>query len=116
MYSESYRKRSEKTVLKDNMTPDHRPTPPDALQSAEEGTELERVMRLATTPDERLLLNLVEEMLDAVWRYEATVYGRGTSVPRAMRGDLRRVFIKRGRNSHDFYAAFHAVKGKLATV
>lgn len=74
--------------------------PPDALTLAEEPTVFERLLDAAVTTDERRLLRLIDALLDEAWRFETG---------KALRGELRRLWLLRGLSGRRFYAAFHGL-------
>lgn len=108
MYSEKYRRLHEHTGMDFTIknTPDTRPQPPVALQMAEEGTLLERLLREAVTEDERELLYLIDALVDEAWRL---------STGKALRGELRRAFTSQGRSERRFYTAFYGIEKRVFT-
>ena len=80
------------------------PSPPEALERAEEGTAFDAILRQAMSADERALMRLVSGLLDDAWRF-------GTG--KALRGELRRLFTAGGRSAHRFYAAFHGIERRV---
>lgn len=80
------------------------PSPPEALERAEEPTAFASLLGQALTPDERALLNLVERVADEEWRLETG---------KALRGELRRMFTGPGRSERRFYLAFHGLQERI---
>lgn len=80
------------------------PSPPEALERAEEPTAFASLLGQALTPDERALLNLVERVADEEWRLETG---------KALRGELRRMFTGPGRSERRFYLAFHGLRERI---
>lgn len=83
-------------------------TPPEALQAMEEGTTLlDRLLRAAVTPEEHVLLEMIDELVDEeVWR---AATGKG------LRAHLRQMFTGQGFSERCFYAAFHGIEKRMAT-
>lgn len=80
------------------------PSPPEALERAEDGTAFDAVLRQAMSADERVLMRHVSALLDDAWRL-------GTG--KALRGELRRLFTSGGRSDRRFYAAFHGIERRV---
>ena len=106
MYSKKYRRNHEFKGMDNTIknTPDTRPQPPLTVQIAEEGTMLERLLREAVTPEEHVLLTLIDELVDEAWRLPTG---------RAMRGELRRTFLSQGYSTRRFYVAFHNIEKRF---
>lgn len=116
MYSEKYRRNHEFTNMSITIknTPDTRPQPPLAVQIAEEGTMLERLLREALTEDERELLCLIDALVDEVWRLPVGK-DRGRLTAKTLRGELRRAFTSHGRSERRFYTAFYDIEKRVFT-
>lgn len=105
MYTECYIRRMETTGWGTlERAPDTRPTPPEQVATMEEDSVFERLLREAVTPEEHLLILLIEELLDEAWRLNT---GKG------LRGELRRMFKGRGLSDRRFYTAFHSVEKRF---
>ena len=106
MYSEKYRRLHEHTGMDFTIknTPDTRPQPPVALQMAEEGTLLERLLREAVTPEEHVLLLLIDELVDEAWRLPTG---------KALRGGLKKSFTSQGYSERRFYMTFHNIEKRV---
>ena len=106
MYSEKYRRLHEHPGMNFTIknTPDTRPQPPVALQMAEEGTLLERLLREAVTPEEPVLLLLIDELVDEAWRLPTG---------KALRGELRKSFTSQGYSERRFYMTFHNIEKRV---
>lgn len=114
MYSEKYRRLHEFTGMDFTIknTPDTRPQPPVALQMAEEGTLLERLLREAVTPEERVLLCLIDDLIDEAWRLPVGKE-RGRLTAKTLRGELKRMFLSKGYSKRRFYIAFHNIEQRI---
>ena len=106
MYSKKYRRNHEFKGMDNTIknTPDTRPQPPLTVQIAEEGTMLERLLREAVTPEEHVLLTLIDELVDEAWRLPTG---------KALRGELRRTFLSQGYSKRHFYVAFHNIEKRF---
>jgi len=106
MYSKKYRRNHEFKGMDNTIknTPDTRPQPPLAVQIAEEGTMLERLLREAVTPEEHVLLLLIDELVDEAWRLPTG---------KALLGELRRTFLSQGYSTRRFYVAFHNIEKRF---
>lgn len=105
MYTERYIRRMETPNWGTlEWTADTRPTPPEQVATMEEVGVFERLLREAVTPEEHLLILLIEELLDEAWRFNT---GKG------LRGELRRMFKGCGLSDRRFYTAFHSVEKKV---
>lgn len=76
------------------------PQPPEVLELGEEPTAFESLLNAATTADERKLMRLIDTVLDEAWRFDTG---------KALRGELRRLWLLRGLSARRFYAAFHGL-------
>ena len=81
--------------------------PPDQLEREEEGEFFERLLREAVTPEEHVLVGLIEELLDRAWEFQTG---------KALRGELRRMFTEQGMSDRRFYAAFHSIEKRRMCV
>ena len=106
MYSEKYRRLHEHAGMDFTIknTPDTRPQPPVALQIAEEGTLLERLLREAVTPEEHVLLLLIDELVDEAWRLPTG---------KALRGELKKSFTSQGYSERRYYLTFHNIEKRV---
>ena len=75
--------------------------PPEMLEAREEPTAFERLLNSAMTEDERRMVNLIDLLFDSSWKF-----GKNG---KAMRGELRRMWMSRGLSTPRFYRAFHAL-------
>ena len=97
------------------------PTPREALQRKEEGTLLDRLLKEAVTPEEHLLLNLIDVLVDDLWVYQAPCEKahdpkRARGVMRSgLRARLRQMFTGLGYSERRFYAAFHGIEKRMET-
>lgn len=80
------------------------PSPPEALEREEEGTVFDSILRQAMSDDERVVLRLIEELLDNAWQF-------GTG--KALRAELRCLFTSDGRSERRFYTAFHGIERRV---
>ena len=80
------------------------PAPPEMVQAAEEETMFESLLRGAVTPEEHMLLCLIDGLVDEAWRFKTG---------KALRGELRRLFTGKGYSERRFYAAFHGIEKKV---
>lgn len=83
------------------------PAPPEQLEREEEGDFFERLMREAVTPEEHVLVLLIEELMDRAWAFQTG---------KALRGELRRMFTEQGMSDRRFYAAFHSIEKRRMCV
>ena len=106
MYSEKYRRLHEHPGMNFTIknTPDTRPQPPVALQMAEEGTLLERLLREAVTPEEHVLLTLIDALLDEP---------RPLPTGKALRGELKKSFTSQGYSERRYYLTFHNIEKRV---
>lgn len=106
MYSQKYRRNHEITGMTVTLksVPDKGPTPPESVELAEEGSLLERLLREAVTPEEHTLLCLLDELADEMWRLKTG---------KALRSELRRLFMGQGFSKRRFYAAFHRIEKRV---
>ena len=65
---------------------------------------LERLLREAVTPEEHVLLLLIDELVDEGWRLPTG---------KALRGELRRMFLSQGYSTRRFYVAFHNIEERI---
>ena len=77
---------------------------PELREIAEEATPFERLLSEAVTPEEHLLMVLLDKLLDDAWKF-------GTG--KALRGELRKMFKGCGYSDRRFYAAFHSVEKRV---
>jgi hypothetical protein len=106
MYSKKYRRNHEFSGMEItiNSTRDARPTPPETLEIVEGDSVIERLLCEAVTPDEHVLLLLIDELVDEEWRLPTG---------RALRGELRRTFLSQGYSKRHFYVAFHNIEKRF---
>lgn len=79
---------------------DPQPSPPQILEASEAPSAFENLLASAVTPDERRWAELADALLDEAWRF-------GTG--KALRGELRRLWLAEGRSKHSYYKAFCAI-------
>lgn len=109
MYTDSYSNRMEIKLMDFTVekAPDRRPTPPEVLEAAEELTATEKLLRRATTRDERRMVKLMEGLVDDAWQFCST---------RALRGEMRRRWSAGGLSERRYFAAFHALAAERGAV
>ena len=76
-------------------------TPPEILEAQEEGTRIMSMLHNAVTEDERRLIRLLDRLVDRAWMFTT---GKG------LRGELRKMWKRRGMSEWRFYMAFNAVE------
>lgn len=110
MYTERWRKNCELTNMQPliEKTPDFdtHSRPPEVLEVRERVGAIERLLSVATTPDERRLIELIDTVIDQAWRLDTG---------KALRGELRHLWRAEGRTEWGFYKAFHAVQHRRVT-
>lgn len=106
MYSMSYMKRMEITGMQfaiENLEAAIT-TPPEQLEILEEGTFFENLLKEAVTPEEQLLLKLVDSLVDKAQEF---------TTRKGLRGELRKMFTSRGFSKEKYYMAFHAIESRI---
>lgn len=107
MYTDRHLRRMERQMNHedlDNIAVDN-DTPAKIAERADEPTPFERVLMAACTNDERALANMLETLLDKSWEL---------ATGKAMRGELRSMFLETGRSKRRYYAAFNALRERTA--
>lgn len=102
MYSENYMNTQEMSNFSDSIAarPDHTYDPVAVIERAEENI-MRKILVGACSKDERGLISALGGLLDESWHLPTG---------KALRGELRAMFTKRGRSERRFYAAFHALE------
>ena len=122
-YSETYIQQREITSMSHTISNARAAgyTPPEALQAMEEGTTLlDRLLREAVTPEEHILLELIDALVDEEDAFRIRCMNRDPkrSVGKlrdVLRAHLRQMFTGQGFSERRFYAAFHGIEKRMAT-
>jgi len=116
MYAESHVRKRQVSGLCHIIenAPDMRPRPPDYVQAEEEGGAFARLLTAASTEDERLLVDLLDAMLDRLNNEDMRATAR-KGVRNRLRGELRARFVEaRGGLEGRYYKAFRGLE-RMAT-
>lgn len=108
MYTRDYRNRNEIRGMYVTLSRavSQEPTPPQVLEAKETPGPLARLIIGSTTKDERVLLSFVAKLCD-----QPDSMARSG---KALRGELRRLWLWHCGSRRRFYAAFYAVQGRWA--